>query len=126
MKKVTYSAVIEDDKHQMFEIFSHNLNEKYDLTDAAFNDCMFLLATFNSSLRPGELPRRLLSVRIRKIEEPIYQHEWEKASLVTEKGGYDRMKCKHCLATGKRYGLGPYTVIDAKFKKIEFICPHTL
>jgi len=33
-------------------------------------------------------------------------HDWEKISLVTEKGGYDKMKCRRCGAEGKRYGLG--------------------
>jgi hypothetical protein len=125
MKKVTYSAVIEDDRHQMVETFSPNLNEKYDLSEAVVTDCMFILEAFNSSLRSGELPRRLVYTRILKIENPVYQHDWEKASLVTERGGYDRYRCNHCKATGKRYGLSPYVRIDKQFKKIEFNCPHS-
>lgn len=47
------------------------------------------------------------------------QHNWAKKSLVTEKGGYDKMVCTNCGATGKRYGLGNYGVkVDSKYHPI--------
>lgn len=63
-----------------------------------------LLDNFNATLRRGELPRRL--VKIVGVEKSPQKHIWGKASLVTEQGGYDRMRCRACGATGKRYGLG--------------------
>jgi hypothetical protein len=45
-------------------------------------------------------------------------HEWKKVSLVTEKGGFDKMKCCICGATGKRYGLGQNIVtVDSKYDR---------
>ena len=34
------------------------------------------------------------------------KHEWEKLSLFTEPGGYDRMRCRLCHVEGRRYGVG--------------------
>jgi hypothetical protein len=75
-----------------------------------------LIENFNDTLRPGELPRRLLKVvylgkegegNARKLRDGSREpHDWEKSSLVTEVGGYDRMKCSKCNITGRRYGLG--------------------
>ena len=44
--------------------------------------------------------------------DPDCDHQWDKASLVTEVGGYDRMVCTRCGATGKRYAVGTAPVID--------------
>lgn len=65
---------------------------------------------FNATLRPGELPRRLVEIlsQSKSPPKPI-EHTWGKTSLVTEFGkgrSYDRMRCDRCGATGKRYGLG--------------------
>ena len=44
---------------------------------------------------------------VRKRRGQVKQkHNWDKKSLVTERGGYDKMICLNCGATGKRYGLG--------------------
>lgn len=67
-------------------------------------DAEDIIERFNSSLRPNEKARNFVKCEV--IDEDLHKHDWEKASLVTERGGYDRMKCLHCGATGKRYGLG--------------------
>src|SRR3954467_5743738 len=70
-----------------------------------------LLDRFNATLRPGELPRRLVKIAgCEKSAPKPMPHIWDKASLVTERGGYDRMRCRACGATGKRYGLGQHGV----------------
>lgn len=88
-----------------------------------------LIANFNATLKPGEMPRRL--VRIVSIEatapKPIVlEHRWHKQNLVTisRRGRlFDEMKCERCGATGKRYGLGHVT-LDPKFDKPKFRhCP---
>lgn len=65
-----------------------------------------LVERFNATLRPGETPRVFTGKVRLLLGESVRLHTWEKASLVTESGGYDRMRCTVCLATGKRYGLG--------------------
>lgn len=42
-------------------------------------------------------------------------HNWQKVSLVTEKGGYDKYKCSLCGATGRRYGVSNFIRPDKKF-----------
>lgn len=85
-----------------------------------------LLNRFNASLRPGELPRKLVKIVGSKSTPFKMEHRWEKQNLVTvndREGMYDRMKCKACEATGKRFGLGHVT-LDKKFDKPKFkICP---
>jgi hypothetical protein len=72
-----------------------------------------LMDNFNATLRPGERARRLVKILsfsfVPQAPKPT-PHIWDKASLVTERGGYDRMRCKACGATGKRYGLGQHGV----------------
>jgi hypothetical protein len=83
-----------------------------------------LIENFNATLRPREKPRRLvkiLSFSFVPVTPKPTPHIWGKASLVTEKGGYDRMKCRACGATGKRYGLGQHGVTLDKRQKES--CP---
>lgn len=82
------------------------------------------IAGFNASLRPGELARVVVGVRMGagKAELP---HKWRKSNLVMvmgERGGpsFDTYKCERCEATGKRYGLGDNITLDKKFKGQEF------
>lgn len=78
-----------------------------------------LIAKFNATLRPKEKPRHLVQIlSVEKSPPKPIGHIWDKASLVTERGGYDRMRCRACGATGKRYGLGQGGVtIDKRAKK---------
>jgi len=61
-----------------------------------------VIARFNSA-DPKDRHRKLIAV---SVASATVEHVWEKTSLVTERGGYDRMRCRLCGATGKRYGLG--------------------
>jgi hypothetical protein len=75
-----------------------------------------LVENFNNTLRDGECARRLLKVVFlgregegyaRKLpREEHEEHDWRKSSLITERGGFDRMKCSKCEITGRRYGVG--------------------
>jgi len=47
--------------------------------------------------------RKLVAFRWKEVQDT--DHDWEKASLVTEAGGYDRYRCVRCGAKGKRYGV---------------------
>ena len=38
------------------------------------------------------------------------QHVWNKKSLVTQPGGYDKMICDRCGELGRRHGLGAEVV----------------
>lgn len=80
-----------------------------------------LLKRFNDTLRPGEKPRRLVRIVATEATAPkpfVTEHRWEKQNLVTisdRNGLYDKMKCKICGATGKRYGLRDVTPDKSKF-----------
>jgi hypothetical protein len=93
--------------------------EDYETNDAGTAEEIIgrLLDNFNATLRPGQAPRRV--VKILAVEGSAQlKHNWDKASLVTEKGGYDRMRCRVCGAKGKRYGLGQHGVtIDKRARK---------
>ena len=53
----------------------------------------------------------------KKKVKPVYEHDWQKTSLVTERGGYDRYTCSKCGATGKRWGLSEYITPDKASQK---------
>jgi hypothetical protein len=87
-----------------------------------------VLDRYNATLRPHDIPRRLVSIDAIEASAPkpiVVEHRWTKTSLVTESGGYDRMRCEACGATGKRYGLGQFGVkLDAKYGKPKWrSCP---
>ncbi len=75
-----------------------------------------LIDFFNDTLREGERRRVLLKVvylgrngegNARKLSSAQREeHDWHKQSLITERGGYDRMECSKCGITGRRYGFG--------------------
>jgi len=74
---------------------------------------------FNADLRPGELRREIIRVWTFGDSQ---EHTWDKLSLVTEPGGFDRMQCRKCGITGKRYGLGQSGVqLDKEFQKKRYI-----
>lgn len=81
-----------------------------------------LIASFNATLRAHEHPRTLISA---VIAGPTIggQHEWRKASLVTEKGRegyYDRMECEACGVTAKRFGLSGGVVFDKPYRSVIY------
>lgn len=94
-------------------------DEKYD--KAVEDPMLWALDTvdkFNASLRPGELPREIVTVHIDDADAPL-PHEWRKVSMATRNMGlrsYDAYKCDRCGVTGKRFGLATYIKIDSKFR----------
>jgi len=76
------------------------------------------IAYFNTTLKPGEKSRMVAEVEVLD-KDSVERHEWEKASLVTEMnrhGDHDRMKCKNCSITAKRYGIGGGITVDSQYK----------
>jgi hypothetical protein len=82
-----------------------------------------IVKRFNETLKPYEKPREFVDAiepmtenfvknpRAVNAPQPAkLMHQWEKTSLVTEKGGYDKMTCKVCGAKGKRFGMGQFGV----------------
>jgi hypothetical protein len=81
----------------------------------------FMIHAFNKTLREGEAPRTLVTA---VLAGPTIggQHEWRKASLVTESSNgkhYDRMECEACGITAKRYGF-TNLVRDKKYASIIY------
>jgi hypothetical protein len=99
-------AIIADDRKP------EGWEEEHDLPDGWPSvEVQRLIDRFNATLRAHEIPRRLVRIVSQEPSKPKpREHKWEKTSLVTERGGYDRMRCERCGATGKRYGLGQFGV----------------
>lgn len=78
---------------------------------------LYIVHWFNSTRRPGERVRKLISVR---LDGTSQKHKWFKANLVTimdpRLGIYDIMKCETCGVTGKRFRLNHDVKIDSKFR----------
>lgn len=105
-----YTAIITDGKSEWEE--KHSIPDKLDPTETVKTT----LLMFNRSRGCNYSFVKFKRERTANIKQV---HEWGKSSLVTEKGGYDKMKCKNCGATGKRYGMGQNgTVADAKFDRL--------
>jgi len=76
------------------------------------------IAYFNETLNSGEKSRIVKEIEVLDVDS-VERHEWEKASLVTETnryGAHDRMKCKNCSITAKRYGLDGGITVDSQYK----------
>ena len=78
------------------------------LLDVTPEEC---LKKFNDYRRPDERKRKLIAAIPIHRELP---HVWIKHSLVTEKGGYDRYRCRRCGMFGKRHSLSALVVPDKK------------
>ena len=69
---------------------------------------------FNCGLRPGEKARQLIAAIPINKNKSYKPHSWKKQSLVTERCGYDRYRCRECGVFGKRHGLNSFVVPDKK------------
>jgi hypothetical protein len=78
---------------------------------------------FNSTLRPHERKRIFVRCEV-EGEVPPAEHKWAKVTAMTKANQYgmpyDAMQCERCGITGKRFGLGPHTKIDSKFRRAAF------
>ena len=111
MKTIVYKALIKEvgSDRTWVEEFSDLVVDDMDI----LQHCNFIIGRFNTTLRSGEKPRKVIRVRV--IDRPVNRrHDWKKVSLVTEKGGYDIYRCSYCGATGKRYGLAGFVTPDRK------------
>lgn len=78
-----------------------------------------LVKNFNATLRPGERPRNVVSVRLDESAPTLPDHDYVKQNLVTlidPRGGfYDVLKCRYCAVSGRRYGLVNFR-LDRKYR----------
>jgi len=111
MKIISYKAVIKQVNGNKIwtEIFTDLVVD--DMT--SLRHCSFLIQSFNDSLRKGELPRKLISVRDLK-PKLVRKHNWVREKGRT-KGKYLKYRCSICNATGKRYGKIEFVTPDRKF-----------
>jgi hypothetical protein len=90
-----------------------------------------VIANFNATLRPGELPREVVRVEP-DAGEATLRHDWRKTNLVTilssrGHGSFDTYRCADCGATGKRFGLAGDVVRDPRFRGPRWaVCPGKL
>jgi len=114
-----FRIILSDSSHKwhedynVFEVTSKVAAEKY---------ATRMIENFNLGLRPNEKPRKLVRIEIGKDDCKL-DHYWEKLNLVTERdrtGSFDRLRCKRCSATARRYGISSI-VRDKKFKDEKYI-----
>jgi len=92
-------------------------------TDDADRCAREMVDYFNNTLRPNELPRRVLFVE--ELDEEETEHDWVKSCLVTQLGrsdsrGHDTYRCERCGITGKRYGLDSCIERDRKYQAKKY------
>lgn len=115
MKNIVYNMKVKkvgsDDSTAWEEEMNYMVNENVTSKEHA----QMIINDFNSSLKPKESARVLMSVtEVKKNSAKMY-HIWEKQNFFTASGGYDIYKCFHCGATGKRIGLNRGITPDDKF-----------
>lgn len=101
--------VVENDLGRFEEIYDKHVNDPQAYAEG-------IIAYFNATLKPDELPRRLVSVTLLGAGN---SHNWEKSNLTTQFRGhrlYDTARCTLCGVTGKRYGLSGTVKRDSRFR----------
>jgi len=121
MKRTDFAMLINDLTGG--ESWVENISCVLDPGESVYDRAKRIIRDYNAYLQPQESPRRVISTRVLKKSTEFLRHVWEKKSLVSQKGGYDIMQCKHCGSTGKRHGLMGFTIIDREFIKYEHNCP---
>lgn len=125
MKFIIYTARRPENSNRSFfpkELFTGNVTEE-EYAKPIEDPEKWGKATilwYNSTCQPGERRRMYLGYRVLDRSTSGMYHQWEKSCLVTQKGGYDTMRCKTCGITGKRYGLGSGPIRDPKFKADKY------
>ena len=112
MKQINYIAVIKEkgSNRQWTELVSDLVVDN--MTN--LQHAKFIIKRFNQFLKKGEVKRKVIRVR-NTTKRARIKHDWQKTSLVTERGGFDKYKCSNCPATGKRYGLVTFVTPDKNF-----------
>lgn len=113
MKVTTYKFLqYEENKleRKWTEEITTVLKENETIADNARN----VIDHFNDTCRPNE-PHRVFVIARPIATKGNLKHNFQKHSLVTERGGYDIYKCTRCGATGKRHGLSSGITIDKRF-----------
>jgi hypothetical protein len=125
MKSLTYKLTAKHLGDTDAQAFKETITAKSVTDDTtAEQEGRRIIDYFNSTLKPYEKARVFIAAEEIKTDNPETPHTWEKTSLVTERGGYDKMKCTTCKITGKRYGMGQNGVtIDKEFKKQIYCKP---
>lgn len=115
MKKHVF--IIADDQSQWEE--DYLLENNVDPVEWVKNT----LEKFNSTLRPGELPRTYISHTTSILNEKE-NHDWIKrldGMSVDFRGRYvDVFYCQKCGITGKRYELDPLITRDSKYRAKKY------
>ena len=118
-----FRIFIKTDSREWFEDYDEN-------TDNPEEWAKNIIAFFNSTLKPGEKKRTLLSVEV--IGKENTKHDWVKytggMSVNFRGSNVDVMFCNKCGITGKRFGMSKTVKIDSKYsKKVFRTCtPETL
>jgi len=68
--------------------------------------CAYTVETVGFEVKPIEGRHEDHEFFQERVGDESCNHDWEKESLVTEVGGYDKMKCLKCGAEGRKYDLG--------------------
>jgi len=101
------------------EIWEEKYNRQVDSPEEWAKD---IIKTFNYTLKPFEKKRILVDVII--LDKSNNDHIWEKytngMSVMSRGRIFDRMFCKRCGVTGKRFGLLDIIKIDSKYKAKKY------
>jgi hypothetical protein len=121
-------VTVKDEISQWEERYSGEQEGTWDTLEEAEQWFLAVLANYNSTLRPKELSREMVGIRVgANKDKPRTPHNWVKTNLITksERGRmFDTYRCTECRITGKRPGLGS-VIRDPKWKakKYEWCSP---
>jgi hypothetical protein len=66
-----------------------------------------------------------MTINMNDKDEVYSHHDFQKSSLVTEKGGFDYYTCEECGIKAKRFGISESLVLVRPNKKKIARCTHT-